>query len=63
MGNLRSIDDYKSYLTTERISMVDPLKGKQSFKNLWASCHYLYGREGNITPELTGSKRTHVAFF
>ena len=42
--------------------MGDPFKGKQLYKNLWTSCHNLYGRKGNIAPELTGSNRTHVAY-
>ena len=62
MENLRAIDRYKSYLTTERIAMGDPLKGKQSFKNLCSSCHNLYGKGGNIGPELTGANRTDVTY-
>ena len=60
--NLRAIDHFKSYLTTERIAMGDPLKGKQSFKNSCASCHNLYGNGGDIGPELTGANRTDVAY-
>ena len=42
--------------------MGDPLKGKQSFNNLCSSCHNLYGKGGNIGPELTGANRTDVAY-
>ncbi|MAJ50931.1 MAG: dehydrogenase, partial [Flammeovirgaceae bacterium] len=60
--NLRAIEHYKEWLTTERMAQGNLLKGKQWFHNLCASCHNLYGNGGNIGPELTGSNRTDVAY-
>ena len=49
-------------LITERITMGDLFTGKQSLKNLCASCHNLFGKRGNTGPELTGPNRTDVAY-
>ena len=62
LENLRAIEYYKEWLTTERIASGDLLKGKQGFQTLCVSCHNLYGNGGNIGPELIGANRTDVAY-
>ena len=60
--NLRTIDYFMNDLITERITIGDLFTGKQSLKNLCASCHNLFGKRGNTGPELTGPNRTDVAY-
>ena len=52
----KTIARYKNLLTDDYVAKADLPNGKRLFQSC-AACHVLYGKGGNIGPELTGSNR------
>ena len=52
----------KGQLGTPALSTADLSKGRVSFERVCASCHKLYGRGGEIGPDLTGAGRDNLDY-
>jgi putative membrane-bound dehydrogenase-like protein len=56
------IADYKRKLTPKALALADRSAGRIVFSNACASCHTLYGRGGQVGPDLTGSNRDNLDY-
>ena len=52
----------KTKLTPEFIAKGDPSQGRMLFNGICAACHKLYGKGGDIGPDLTGSGRHDAGY-
>lgn len=53
---------YRKLLSPAVIQKGDIAKGKEVFDITCGSCHKMYGKGGEIGPELTGSNRSHLDY-
>ena len=56
------IEKYRGLLTDEHMAKADAHKGRATFEMVCASCHQIYGRGGQIGPDLTGSNRGDIDY-
>jgi putative heme-binding domain-containing protein len=56
------IAEYKRKLTPKALALADRSAGRIVFSNACASCHTLYGRGGQVGPDLTGSNRDNLDY-
>lgn len=52
----------KLRLTPKALASADPSRGRAVFEKSCASCHTLYGRGGQVGPDLTGSGRDNLDY-
>ena len=53
---------YQRLLTDKAIAKANAGRGEGVFQRTCGSCHKMYGKGGNIGPELTGSNRANVDY-
>ncbi len=53
---------YHRILTPQAVDNGNILKGEAAFQKACGSCHKMYGKGGNIGPELTGSNRANLEY-
>jgi len=53
---------YRKLLSPTALKKGDIAKGKEVFEQTCGSCHKMYGKGGEIGPELTGSNRSHLDY-
>lgn len=58
----KAYSKYHQILTPKAIDNGNALKGDLVFQKSCASCHKMYGKGGNIGPELTGSNRANLDY-
>jgi putative heme-binding domain-containing protein len=56
------IDKYRGLLDDRHLAQGDAHKGRQMFNLVCASCHQIYGKGGQIGPDLTGSNRGDIDY-
>ena len=49
-------------MTPRYVKQGDPLAGRLFFENTCAKCHTLFGKGGNVDPDLTGSGRKNLDY-
>ena len=54
--------ELKKELNSEAVSKADLKKGSLLYGQQCAGCHQLYGRGGNLGPDLTGSGRSNIDY-
>ena len=54
--------ELKKELNSEAVSKADLKKGSLLYDQQCAGCHQLYGRGGNLGPDLTGSGRSNIDY-
>lgn len=58
----QQIAKWKKRVTPKKLATADPAHGRSVFKKTCAACHLLYGKGGNIGPDLTGSNRANLDY-
>jgi putative membrane-bound dehydrogenase-like protein len=58
----KAYSKYHRILTPKAIDEGNILKGDAVFQKACASCHKMYGKGGNIGPDLTGSNRSNLDY-
>ncbi len=58
----KSYAKYHRILTPKAVDEGNMLKGETAFQKACGSCHKMYGKGGNIGPELTGSNRGNLDY-
>lgn len=58
----KSYSKYQRMITDKAVIAADATKGAVVFQNTCGSCHKMYGKGGNIGPDLTGSNRANVDY-
>jgi putative membrane-bound dehydrogenase-like protein len=53
---------YRALLTADSLSKADPSRGRVLFDRTCAACHKLYGRGGNVGPDITGANRNNLEY-
>lgn len=53
---------YRKLLSATNLQKADIQKGQQVYEQTCGSCHKMYGKGGEIGPELTGSNRSHLDY-
>lgn len=53
---------YRRLLTDKAIGGASALKGQAVFQRTCGSCHKMYGKGGNLGPDLTGSNRSNPEY-
>lgn len=53
---------YQKIITDKGVAAADPVKGEAVFQRTCGSCHKMYGKGGNIGPDLTGSNRASLDY-
>lgn len=69
-GNVEQLSDdkdsafekYRNLLTPDRLSKANILNGKQLFDQNCMVCHKLYGRGGELGPDITGANRQNLDY-
>ncbi len=54
-GFAEELARYKKFTSTQAILLSDAARGRELFRSLCATCHTLFGKGGDIGPQLTGS--------
>jgi putative heme-binding domain-containing protein len=49
-------------INDKNLAAANPIKGEKVFQTVCGSCHKMYGKGGNIGPELTGSNRANTDY-
>ncbi len=57
-----AIERFRGQLTPANLSAADLSRGRQTFTQLCAPCHRLYGEGGQVGPDLTGSGRANLDY-
>lgn len=57
-----AIERLRKGLTPERLAAADLSRGRQSYAQLCAPCHQLYGEGADVGPDLTGSGRAQLDY-
>jgi putative heme-binding domain-containing protein len=58
----KSYAKYQRMINDKALATANPIKGEKVFQNVCGSCHKMYGKGGNIGPELTGSNRSNTDY-
>lgn len=58
----KSYSKYQRMITDKAVIAADVTKGAVVFQNTCGSCHKMYGKGGNIGPDLTGSNRANLDY-
>jgi putative heme-binding domain-containing protein len=53
---------YRNILSAKAVASGNVIKGKMLFEQSCGSCHKMFGKGGEIGPDLTGSNRTDVNY-
>ncbi len=57
-----TMDRYRFLLTDDYLAHADVKSGKAVFEQSCASCHKMYGKGGDIGPDITGSNRANLDY-
>lgn len=58
----KSYSKYQRMITDKAVASANATKGEGIFQNVCGSCHKMYGKGGNIGPDLTGSNRASLDY-
>jgi putative membrane-bound dehydrogenase-like protein len=58
----KSYAKYQRMINDKALVTANPIKGEKVFQTVCGSCHKMYGKGGNIGPELTGSNRSNTDY-
>jgi putative heme-binding domain-containing protein len=58
----KSYSKYQRLITEKALATANPAKGEAVFQNVCGSCHKMFGKGGNIGPDLTGSNRANLDY-
>jgi len=58
----KSYAKYQRMINDKNLAAANPIKGEKVFQTVCGSCHKMYGKGGNIGPELTGSNRANTDY-
>lgn len=58
----KSYAKYQRMINDKSLATANPIKGEKVFQTVCGSCHKMYGKGGNIGPELTGSNRANTDY-
>ncbi len=58
----KSYAKYQRILTEKALTTASPIKGEKIFQSACGTCHKMFGKGGNIGPELTGSNRANTDY-
>ncbi|MCP9745174.1 PVC-type heme-binding CxxCH protein [Lacihabitans sp. CS3-21] len=58
----KSYAKYQRMINDKALVTANPIKGEKVFQTVCGSCHKMYGKGGNIGPELTGSNRVNTDY-
>ncbi len=58
----KSYSKYQRMITEKALETASPAKGEAVFQNVCGSCHKMFGKGGNIGPDLTGSNRANLDY-
>lgn len=58
----KSYSKYQRMITDKAVASANAAKGETVFQNTCGSCHKMYGKGGNIGPDLTGSNRASLDY-
>lgn len=58
----KSYSKYQRMITDKAVASANATKGESVFQNTCGSCHKMYGKGGNIGPDLTGSNRASLDY-
>jgi putative membrane-bound dehydrogenase-like protein len=58
----KAYSKYQRILTDKALANANPVKGEALYQRVCGSCHKMYGKGGNIGPDLTGSNRGSVDY-
>lgn len=58
----KSYAKYQRMITEKAVATANPVKGEVVFQRTCGSCHKMYGKGGNIGPDLTGSNRVSLDY-
>lgn len=58
----KSYSKYQRMITDKAVAAANATKGEGIFQNVCGSCHKMYGKGGNIGPDLTGSNRASLDY-
>lgn len=58
----KSYSKYQRMITEKAIATANATKGEVVFQRTCGSCHKMYGKGGNIGPDLTGSNRANLDY-
>lgn len=53
---------YQNLLTNENLSKANVIRGKQLFEKNCSVCHKLYGKGGELGPDITGANRQNLDY-
>ena len=56
------VDRYRKLLNEKRLAKASVHEGRKTFELVCASCHQIYGKGGQIGPDLTGSNRGNIDY-
>lgn len=58
----KAYSKYQRMITDKAVGAADATKGEVVFQRTCGSCHKMYGKGGNIGPDLTGSNRASLDY-
>lgn len=58
----KALEKYRKLLTDDAVKAADPHRGKEVFAKACAVCHTMYGKGGNVGPDITGSNRADLNY-
>lgn len=58
----KSYSKYQRLITEKALETANPAKGEAVFQSVCGSCHKMFGKGGNIGPDLTGSNRANLDY-
>jgi putative heme-binding domain-containing protein len=58
----KSYAKYHRIINDKTLATANPIKGEKIFQTACGTCHKMYGKGGNIGPELTGSNRSSTDY-
>jgi putative membrane-bound dehydrogenase-like protein len=58
----KSYSKYQRMITDKAVAAANATKGEVVFQRTCGSCHKMYGKGGNIGPDLTGSNRSNLDY-
>ena len=58
----KAYSKYQRMITEKAVATANPVKGEAVFQRTCGSCHKMFGKGGNIGPDLTGSNRANLDY-